>query len=197
MSHLHEFGPAFFEFLALRKRYFVDQLNWDVPHDDRLEMDQYDNPTAFYSLVMHEGSVIAGARATPTNAVWGDSSYMLRDAALGKIGGIPSNLVDRRLCSASVWECTRLVIDDSLTTADDRPMCLYLIVRGLADMASENGATRLISLSPITLMRSLRQLGFGAERFSDSYASAEDRRQYAVLTMPAQVQPESQLANAA
>ena len=42
-SELHKHGSAFFDFLALRKKVFVDDLGWDVPHDDTLEMDQYDN----------------------------------------------------------------------------------------------------------------------------------------------------------
>ena len=57
-SDLHKYGRAFYEFLALRKQVFVDELKWDVPHNDTVEMDQYDTPMAHYSIVMHEGRVI-------------------------------------------------------------------------------------------------------------------------------------------
>jgi N-acyl-L-homoserine lactone synthetase len=50
LATLHRHGSAFYDFLALRKRFFVDTLGWDIPHDDTVEMDQYDNPLAHYSL---------------------------------------------------------------------------------------------------------------------------------------------------
>ena len=81
LSNLHRYGSAFYEYLQLRKQYFVDTLHWDIPHNDAVEMDQYDNPTAFYSLVIDQGKVVGGARAMPTTAQWGSHSYMLRDAA--------------------------------------------------------------------------------------------------------------------
>ena len=87
MSTLHLFGSAFYEFLELRKRFFVDQLRWDIPHDDTVEMDQYDNPLAHYSLVLRNGQVIGGARAMSTKSAWGDHTYMLGDAVDGKLAG--------------------------------------------------------------------------------------------------------------
>ena len=44
LAQLHTHGAAFYDFLRLRKRFFVDQLGWQIPHDDDVEMDQYDNP---------------------------------------------------------------------------------------------------------------------------------------------------------
>ena len=40
----HRHGSAFHEYLRLRKGFFVDDLGWDIPHNDDVEMDQYDNP---------------------------------------------------------------------------------------------------------------------------------------------------------
>lgn len=197
LPSLHLYGSAFFEYLGLRKNFFVDCLKWDVPHDMSLEMDQYDNPTAHYSLVLFKGKVVAGARATPTNAVWGDHTYMLRDAMRGKIDGIPRSAMPDDICSPSTWECTRLVIDDAMSSAPARRTCLSLIVNGLAEQAHLHGASRLISLSPITLMRSLRQLGFAAERIGAPYASEEDGRRYAVLAMPTHRKVMPEIAQAA
>ena len=42
----HRHGTAYLQYLQLRKRFFVDVLGWDIPHDDDIEMDQYDNPCA-------------------------------------------------------------------------------------------------------------------------------------------------------
>jgi acyl homoserine lactone synthase len=62
LSQLHIHGTAFYDFLGLRKRFCVDKLGWDIPHDDDVEMDQCDNPKAYYSLVLRDGVVIGGAR---------------------------------------------------------------------------------------------------------------------------------------
>lgn len=45
----HRHGSAYLQYLRLRKRFFVDQLNWDIPHNDEVEIDQYDNPCAYYT----------------------------------------------------------------------------------------------------------------------------------------------------
>ncbi|MCX7299316.1 MAG: autoinducer synthase [Rhodobacterales bacterium] len=185
MSSLHLHGPAFYDFLRLRKRFFVDSLGWDIPHDDRVEMDQYDNPLAHYSLVLLNGEVVGGARTMATTATWGQHTYMLRDAVGGRLADIPADILGREVADPCVWECTRLVIADEVKSHADRSLCLSLIVDGLVDVAARHGAEQMISLSPLPLMRALRQLGFGAERIGAPYRNDTDGRQYAVLAMPA------------
>ena len=153
MSTMHMFGSAYFDYLALRKRFFVDTLGWHIPHNDKVEMDQYDNPTAHYSLVLRDGQVVGGARTMATTATWGQHTYMLRDAFAGKLVDIPAEVMPADVANAQMWECTRLVISDDVDTQIDRSECLSLIVGGLIDVAARNGATRLMSLSPISLMR--------------------------------------------
>jgi N-acyl-L-homoserine lactone synthetase len=185
LATLHRHGAAFYDFLALRKRFFVDTLGWDIPHDDTVEMDQYDNPLAHYSLVLRDGEVVGGARVMSTTATWGRHSYMLRDAFKGDLIHIPPEIMPREVTDPCVWECTRLVISDEVKTQADRSMCLGLIVDGLVQVAARGGAEQLISLSPLPLMRALRQLGFSADRIGEPYRNDEDGRQYAVLAMPA------------
>lgn len=185
-SDLHCYGSAFYDFLALRKRFFVDTLGWDIPHDDRVEMDQYDNPLAHYAVVLREGVVVGGARTMPTTAAWGPHSYMLRDAAAGLLPDIPPRVMPRVIVSPEVWECTRLVVSDDLVTQADRSKALSLIVEGLAAVVRARGGRRLMSLSPLSLTRALRQLGWQAERIGEPYRNDGDGRQYAVLTMAAQ-----------
>ncbi len=186
MARMHRHGRAFYDFLRLRKSFFVDQLGWDIPHDDEVEMDQYDNPRAWYSLVLgDDGAVVGGARCMATTVRWGAHTYMLRDAVEGRLDSIPPSVMGGPVETPQVWECTRLVLSDSLTRAADRSLCLSLICDGLVEIAAAQGATELISLSPVTLMRALRQLGFAAERRGDSYFNDGDGRQYAVLSMPA------------
>ncbi|SIO03728.1 acyl homoserine lactone synthase [Rhodovulum sp. ES.010] len=191
-SDLHQHGTAFYDFLALRKRVFVDQLGWDVPHDGTVEMDQYDTPQAHYSVVIREGRMVGGARCMPTTSTWGPHTYMLRDAYQGKLPHIPPRIMPEDIASPGVWECTRLVIDDSLETAADRAGCLRLIVDGLVGIARSRGATQMICLSSLALMRGLRQIGYDVRQMGESYRNEEDGRRYAVLGMPARYAREAQ-----
>ena len=183
LSELHTYGPAYFDYLALRKKFFVDTLGWGIPHNARFEMDQYDNPLARYSLVLKDGEVIAGARAMPTSAVWGSHTYMLGDAVSGKLSSIPSDVIAEQIASPKVWECTRLVIADHITAMPDRIKCLELIVDGLIEMAEESGADKLISLSNLWLLRALRQLGYAADLMGKPYVNADDGHKYAVMAI--------------
>lgn len=185
LSDLHRYGTAFFDFLKLRKRFFVDVLGWDIPHNDTVEMDQYDNPMAHYSLVLRDGEVIGGARAMATTSSWGNHTYMLRDAVAGRLSSIPNRVMSDEVLTDRVWECTRLVISDEVTGHTDRAQCLHLIVEGLVTLANDHGGSELMSLSPLPLMRALRQLGYSANRIGEPYSNPGDGRQYAVLSMPA------------
>ncbi|SMX34718.1 acyl-homoserine-lactone synthase [Actibacterium lipolyticum] len=182
---LHKHGTAFYDFLALRKKVFVDELKWDIPHNDEVEMDQYDTPVASYSLVLKDGKVVGGARVMATTASWGDHTYMLRDAFSGKLPKIPAEVMCEEINSPLVWECTRLVISSELRTQKERTECLRQIVDGLVEMAQRAGASQLICLSSLALMRALRQIGYDATSIGKSYKNADDGRRYAVLSMPA------------
>jgi N-acyl-L-homoserine lactone synthetase len=186
LAQLHQYGSAFYDFLGLRKRFFVDQLGWDIPHDDDVEMDQYDNPTAFYSLVLRKGRVIAGIRAMPTTATWGSHTYMLRDAVAGKLGGIPSTIINKVAVSPNVWEATRVVISDEVTTQADRSLCLSLILDGVVDEAKSKGATEIMALCPPSFARTLRKIGYGAHLIGEPYVNAHDGRRYVAMSMPAE-----------
>ncbi len=185
-SSFHRFGQAFYDFLALRKQVFVDELGWDIPHNDEVEMDQYDTPIARYSLVLKDGEVVGGARAMATTAVWGEHTYMLRDAFVGKLDHIPPHVMSVEITNPRVWECTRLVISPKLTTAAERSLCLAMLTDGLVDMALEAGAEELICLSSISVMRVLRGLGYNCTRIGETYRNDEDGRLYGVLHMPAE-----------
>ncbi|SMX32265.1 acyl-homoserine-lactone synthase [Octadecabacter ascidiaceicola] len=191
LSNVHLHGPAFFDYLSLRKQFFVDELHWQIPHNADVEMDQYDNPMARYSLVLDDnGKVIAGARGMSTTARWGDHTYMLKDAMTGKLGTIPDNLLDEVIESPKVWECTRLVMAPEVKSMRVRLECLDLIVGGLIDMATAEGAERMMSLSNLWVLRALKRLGYGAEFLGAPYENGDDGHKYAVIGIPArQKQP--------
>ena len=186
LAQLHQHGTAFYDFLRLRKQFFVDQLGWQIPHDDEVEMDQYDNPKAHYSLVLRDGKVIGGARAMATTASWGGHTYMLRDAVQGKLIGIPADIVSEIAVAPNVWECTRVVISDEVDTHNDRSLCLSLIVNGLVDQAKAQGATEMLALCPPSFARALRKLGYGANLIGEPYVNSDDGRRYVAMSMPAE-----------
>lgn len=179
----HLYGAAFKDYLGLRKRFFVDSLNWGIPHNRAVEMDQYDNPLARYSLVLQDGKVVAGMRALPTTARWGEHSYMLRDAGQGKLSSIP-RLMQDEISSSKVWECTRLVIAPEITEVAARATCLRLVIEGMAKIAADNGAEELIALSNLWMQRALRRLGYDCDLKCAPYTNADDGHKYAVMAMP-------------
>jgi acyl homoserine lactone synthase len=187
LSNAHIYGASFFDYLSLRKQFFVDTLHWKIPHNAEFEMDQYDNPMARYSLVLDDdGHVLAGARAMSTASTWGDHTYMLKDAMTGKLSTIPNNLLEDVIDSPKVWECTRLVISPEVRSMRVRTRCLDLIVEGLIDMANAEGAETLISLSNLWLLRALKRLGYGAELMGEPYENGDDGHKYAVMAIAAQ-----------
>ncbi|WP_284164217.1 acyl-homoserine-lactone synthase [Frigidibacter sp. SD6-1] len=184
LSDMYQYGSAFYDYLKLRKQYFVDTLHWDIPHNDAVEMDQYDNPLAHYSLVMKDGKVVGGARAMPTTSRWGEHTYMIRDAVAGKLPGIPTGLLQNGMVTPQVWECTRLITADSVDNHADRGRVLSLVMQGVSDIARRHGASELIAIAPVLLVRAMRQLGWPVNRISEPYYGKEDGRCYAVLQMP-------------
>jgi acyl homoserine lactone synthase len=196
-AQLHQHGTAFYEFLALRKQFFVDQLGWEIPHDDNVEMDQYDNPNAHYSLAIRDGKVVGGARAMSTTAQWGSHTYMLKDAVDGKLIGIPANIIPEATIAPNIWECTRLVISDDVDTHDERAECLSLIVDGLISEANSKGATEMMSLSPVYFARTLRKLGYGANFIGEPYVNSDDGRRYVAMSMPAECRTVAAISSSA
>ncbi len=183
LLNMHQHGAAFYDYLRMRKRVFVDELGWDIPHNDFVEMDQYDNPMTHYSLVVRDGRVMGGARALSTMAEWNGAGCMLNDVLEGKLPTIPKSVIDGPIRTPLVWECSRLVMAEDIGSAEERAECLSLIVDGLADMARSQGASELISLTRLPLLRALRQLGWACDRIGQPYS--QDGRSYAVLSMPA------------
>lgn len=185
LADMHLHGSAFYQFLGLRKRFFVDTLGWDIPHDNSVEMDQYDTPIAAYSVAIDNGQVVGGARIMRFSDKWGSHGCMLQDATDGRICGIPRTLLPRSRSFSNASECTRLVLSDRLTSADARQRALGLVVKGLVSIAKSHGSDELVTLTVPGFRRSLRKLGYVAEQIGEKYKNQHDGRSYAILQMPA------------
>jgi len=180
-SDMHLHGSAFYDFLKLRKRFFVDGLGWNLPTDGVVEMDQYDTPNCYYSVVLSDGKLVAGARTQCSTAMWNGSSCMLRDAVTTGLPGIPKDIMDVAVCGPNVWECTRLAVSDDLRSVQLRTHSIALAIDGLIRTILENGGDTMISFTLLPLQRTFQFMGVDAHRISEPYTCADDGRQYAVF----------------
>ena len=186
MSTMHLHGSAFYDFLKLRKSFFIDELGWSIPTDGVVEMDQYDTPLAKYALVVEDGHVIGGARCQPCDVSWGVHTYMLNDFARGLIAGGPDTAFDPHTSPArETWEGTRLVVSDRLTSRLRRMQCLALIIDGLVRIIQSAGGTSFLTYSPVPLQRTAALVGLEIERLTYPVLS-EDGREYAVFRCKAE-----------
>ncbi len=183
LSSLHEHGPAYFDYLKLRKRFFVDHLKWDVPHNDKYEMDQYDNPLAWYSLVVEDGRVLGGARVMPTTSIWGKHTYMMGDAAVGKLESVPSEVMPANVNSPDVWEMTRLVLSEELTDPFDRRAALQHVCDGCIGIVQMHDCAELRAMSSLAMLRVLRQAGYPVDRMGMPWRDPGDGRRYSAMKM--------------
>ena len=186
----HRHGTALHQYLRLRKRFFVDDLGWDMSHNDDVEMDQYDNPCAHYVLVIRGSTVVGGARLVPTTASWGRHRYMLRDICGTR--SISHRASSRRRSrrtrsgrSRGWWFRTDLAHNGG---ALRWTACRSSFGRR-SSLVRQHGGQELISLSPVPLARTLRQLGFPVRRVGEPYCESDGRR-YAMLRMPALAPPD-------
>jgi acyl homoserine lactone synthase len=179
----HLFGDALNQFYKLRKKHFVDKLEWSLCHNERIEMDQYDNPNAHYILGIHNGVVIGGARLLSTQGSWGNTSYMLKDAMLGRISSIPSKVFNTCIENQHVWEGSRLVISDDVISHSRRSAVLYSIIRGIVQFLQDKNGKRLLTFSPVTLKRRVCAMGFPVKQVGLPIRGFGDNRTYAVLSL--------------
>ncbi len=163
--------------LRLRKSVFVDGYGWQLPISGDKEYDQYDLPLAQYCLTEHEGRLVSSARVLPTTLELGSTSYMIRDASLGRLGAdLPPEL-----CKGftppecpHVWEATRLTVAPELTK-DQKRAALFSTVSRMNKEARANDVRDLIAIGGVELPIGLRFAGFSTERLTPYFHSASGR----------------------
>lgn len=103
------------KFLAFRKEIFVDRKHWPIFHTGEHEFDSYDGGFDPVYIVAHRArTVVGGLRLRRTDGRFGSGtvtySYMIRDAWLGLLPGMPENLCSiEPPVSSGIWEMTRFV----------------------------------------------------------------------------------------
>lgn len=151
-------------FGRLRKTVFMDDLSWDLHSVKDAEWDQYDCSWAVYILIENDetGEIVGGARLLRTDQEdyisqldEHPTSYMLRDAFLGRLEGLPSSVTFAAPPQDElVWELTRLTAT---------PEVSQMVMRAVDQYLATQGATECLALSTPIVMRIARNMGFSPE----------------------------------
>ncbi|MGB3313376.1 MAG: acyl-homoserine-lactone synthase [Albidovulum sp.] len=165
-------------FLKLRKQVFVDHKKWDLDTHEDLEFEQYDHLGTTYLIAedRNTGEILGGARLLRTDTPSGsgstrqiDYSYMIRDAVLGLLPGLP-----RGICQgtpprdANIWEVTRML---SLGRTGVAEGMIHTVNQYLNAM----GARTCLFLGSPAFFRMGRKLGY-APRMLGNIAGNESGR---------------------
>lgn len=158
-TNIHDHGPLFTDLLRARHRTFIEEAQWDLPQADGMEFDQYDTPASRWVAVHEYGRILAGVRLTPTTHRCGIYSYMIRDAQLGLLDTIPSDILyDDAPVGDHIWESSRVFVCHDVP-AKMRMRVQMQLIGQMVSTARELGATSVIGLIPANSPRLARRVG--------------------------------------
>lgn len=151
-----EFAPELENALAAyRHKIFIERLGWQLPVENGMERDQFDHPDTLYVVSREANGAICGcARLLPTT-----EPYLLSEVFPHLLAGAPiPNTRD-------VWELSRFA------AASIEPNSMVDAARNTRNLlaaavksAAEQGAKRLITVSPLGIERLLHRMGVHAHR---------------------------------
>lgn len=151
-----DLSPALEEALAAyRHKIFIERLGWPLPVEHGMERDQFDHPETLYVMTREPNGVICGcARLLPTT-----EPYLLSEVFPHLLAGTPVPH------SRDVWELSRF----AAATIDPNPSVDAMVntrclLAAAVKIASEYGAKRLITVSPLGIERLLHRMGVHAHR---------------------------------
>lgn len=149
------------KFTNYRHKVFVERLGWQLQTFNNMEQDQFDRADTIYIVSRDKDGDISGcARLLPTT-----QPYLLGEIFPELLNGIPIPN------SPDVWELSRFAAVDfnSKTSCAlgqfSSPITLNLLHEAIS-FAAENGAKRIITVSPIGVERLLKRAGVHVHRAS-------------------------------
>jgi len=192
---MHEHGALFVNLLKARRSSFIVKNNWNLPESGGLEYDQYDNPSSRWIAVHIGDEVLAGIRLTPTTSRCGMYSYMIRDAQLGLLTAIPSNLLyfDAPV-DAGIWESSRIFVNETVP-ARHRTLVQTKVMDGLIKAARQNGAKQMLGLVPAVWSRWIGRLGLRAEPAGPVLHMEDWKTQVALMHLDPSVRPQDEIGS--
>ncbi|MBC9247091.1 hypothetical protein H4P12_10245 [Paracoccus sp. 11-3] len=160
-------------FLRFRKQIFVDRMAWPLHHAEGIEFEQYDTFDTAYVVAHHDGEIVGGARLKRTDKEYGNGaivySYMIRDAHLGLLPGMPHNLcTDTPPVDAKSWELTRFA-------AQPVPGLAERILEAANAYLFTLGADQCLFLGPPAFLRMATKLGWQPEPMGDIVKNDDGR----------------------
>lgn len=167
--------------LRARRETFIVEKGWDLPEADGMEFDQYDTPACRWIAVHEDGEILAGIRLCPTTARCGIYSYMTRDAQLGLIDTIPTDIlfVDAPV-NHYTWEATRLFVTRQVP-AERRSLVQIMLLNHMARAVDAMGGTQVIGIVPAVFYRWMKRLGMTAAPVGPVRKIGDDVTQAAMM----------------
>lgn len=157
-------SPAIFHRLTeYRYRVFVERLGWPLKNSNRQELDQFDRDDTIYVVFFNsDHDIIATSRLLPTT-----KPYLLSEVFPDLMGGASAPRSPR------VWELSRFATVDfscknSYSEGQFSADLTLSLLEASATVASIQGATRLITVSPLAVERLLRKTKFRSKRAGPS-----------------------------
>lgn len=183
VRNFHEYGDLYSRYLRGRRDVFIIEKGWQLPETDGMEFDQYDTPLARWIVLQGNGTVLGGARISPTTAQCGNHSYMLRDAQLGLLPGLPADMLDETApVDKEIWEATRLFLTEAVPT-ELRMQVQSSLMLEMAAAARSVGATHIIGIVPAVFKRWLKRIGMTATEMGPVKIIDGDRVQAALMNV--------------
>ncbi|WP_293574188.1 acyl-homoserine-lactone synthase [Phaeobacter sp.] len=159
-DNLNQTGGLFTQLLRARHHHFVELHDWQLPNVRGMEFDQYDTPESVYCAIHDDDVVSAGFRLTPTTAQSINASYMLRDAQLGLLPGLPQTVLDDPAPrDPGIWEITRVFVSDNLKSRDRQRVRREMAVN-LARLARAWNVQSFLCLTSVTAALLTLKVGF-------------------------------------
>ena len=159
------------DYLKLRKQVFVDRLEWPLFHAEDLEFEQYDSFNSVYVVATQNGVVVGGARLRRTDEISGTGqiqySYMIRDACLGVLPGLPQTLCSSTppMCDKT-WEITRMVVTGSRDVS-------RMILAKINNFLGEEGADTVLFLGSPAFKRMANSLAWPVKQLGPVASNSE------------------------
>ncbi|SIN84066.1 acyl-homoserine-lactone synthase [Vannielia litorea] len=181
LETMHHHGDLMVKYLRARRDVFIVAKRWQLPETAGMEFDQYDTPEARWIVVHERDEVLAGIRIAPTTARCGLHSYMIRDAQLGLLDGLPLDpLYEAAPVSPKIWEATRLFLLDKVP-AQRRADVQRVLMLEMAAAARREGAEQVIGIVPAVFQRWLNRIGMNAVPVGPRFELDGDRSQAALF----------------
>ncbi|GAO39484.1 putative autoinducer synthesis protein [Sphingomonas changbaiensis NBRC 104936] len=145
------------EFYRLRKAVFVDELGWNIPVRDGLEIDQYDDERAVYGFSFdYEHKLTMACRYRPT-----DDRSLLTDVfshAMAPESGDPTG--------PGVWEITRgICLETGGARHNQRRRACQMLTP--LELARAAGGTKCVAFAEVRLLPGLITMGWRVNLLGD------------------------------